>query len=596
MNLEQRFSTVLSPAHLARWRQQWMLRGFDGVLATMPLVIVAILLYWVTAGENLNLLYYLSLAYGVMFVVRKCIIWRTNRRLNRMAFDYGLEQRHHSLKHLLAIPSAAFNKLHRGTISQSLSEDLVWLETWYSFTAPLMLVDAVAILLLLVSAFFVHWPLALLTVFTLAIAAVLLVAVLKIIHRGHKQRSANLADASRVVAEYVKGMDLLRTLGQTGAHEGQFQQTIELMRQESYRAVKHALPGAALFFAVVQIALAVSILIMLLINQQGGMREIDIFREFSMSSEQGIVQAVAAILLLAALNTPIRSLFTYLNLWQMAKLAAKNLDQFDQVPEQENGIEQRLSQPLAIDFSQVSFRYEGADTDAIKDVSFSLPPCSVTAVVGPSGAGKSTLMQLLMRFSDVSKGSIFLAGQEIRSLDITLLLNQFATVFQESVLFQDSLANNIRVGRPDASLGDIISAAKKACIHDKIASLPQGYETVLGTAGSSLSGGEKQRVAIARAILKDAPIIILDEATSSLDPENEDLIQQAISGLARDKTVLMIAHRLSTIVDVDQILVMDEGEVVAVGEHAVLLQQNPLYQNLWRAYVETHHWDMRKSS
>ena len=314
----------------------------------------------------------------------------------------------------------------------------------------------------------------------------------------------------------------------------------------------------------------------------------------SISSEQHFLEMALCILLLAALNTPIRSLFIYLNLWQMASLAINNISEIEAIAEQESGAIFNLPDPLIVKFSHVSYCYENAIEDAISDVSFTLHPNSITAIVGPSGAGKSTLLQLLMRFSDVSQGEISIAGIDIRKIDISTLLNQSATVFQETELFNDTISNNIRIGRPDAPIESIIEAAKKSCLHEKIMSLPDGYETLLGVSGVLLSGGEKQRVAIARAILKDAPIIILDEATSSLDPENETLIQSAISELAKNKTVLMIAHRLDTIIDADQIIVLEGGRVVEIGKHLDLITKDGLYSQLWNAYSDTSNWTMNQ--
>jgi ATP-binding cassette subfamily B protein len=298
-------------------------------------------------------------------------------------------------------------------------------------------------------------------------------------------------------------------------------------------------------------------------------------------------------LLLAALNTPIRSLFTYLNLWQMAVLAVKNIAEIEDVSVQKNGQVHTLSGPLTVQFSHVSYRYEGANIDALSDVSFTLPTNAITAIVGSSGAGKSTILQLLMRFSDISKGAISIAGIDIRNIDIATLLNQFAAVLQETELFNDTISNNIRIGRPEASIDNIINAAKKACIHQTIMLLPDGYDTILGVSGKLLSGGEKQRLAIARAILKDAPIIILDEASSALDPENEFFVQRAIAALAHNKTVIMIAHRLGTIIDADQIIVMDCGRIADIGRHSALLSKSGIYSQLWKAYSATHKWSMR---
>ena len=228
-----------------------------------------------------------------------------------------------------------------------------------------------------------------------------------------------------------------------------------------------------------------------------------------------------------------------------------------------------------ISLSGVSFSYGYGET--LHDVTLDIPAGSFTAVVGPSGSGKSTLCHLISRFWDVDKGSIKLGGTDVRDYTLDSLLANVSMVFQNVYLFQDTVANNIRFGKPDATMEDVESAAKAACCHDFITALPNGYNTVIGEGGSTLSGGERQRISIARAILKDAPVIILDEATSSIDPENERQLQMAIESLTKEKTVIMIAHRLKTIRNAEQIVVLDKGQIVQKGTHKELLAQPGIY-------------------
>lgn len=225
-----------------------------------------------------------------------------------------------------------------------------------------------------------------------------------------------------------------------------------------------------------------------------------------------------------------------------------------------------------IEFDHVDFSYgEGADRrQVLHDVSFKIPQNTVTAIVGPSGSGKSTICNLIARFYDADDGSVKVGGHDVKEFTCDSLLSNMSMVFQNVYLFNDTIRNNICFGKPDATEDEMIAAAKKACCHDFIMALPDGYDTVIGEGGGSLSGGEKQRISIARAILKDAPIIILDEATASVDPENEHLIQAAISELTKGKTIVTIAHRLATIEQADQILVVDDGHIVQRGIHSEL--------------------------
>ena len=244
-----------------------------------------------------------------------------------------------------------------------------------------------------------------------------------------------------------------------------------------------------------------------------------------------------------------------------------------------------------IGFEHVSFAYENGNP-ILKDVSFSIPQGSMTAIVGPSGGGKTTITRLIARFWDVQEGSITIGGHDVKEFTCDSLLKNMSMVFQNVYLFHDTIENNIKFGCPDATHEQVVEAAKKACCHDFISALPQGYDTVIGEGGSTLSGGEKQRISIARAMLKDAPIILLDEATASVDPENEVHLQQATSALVKNKTLIVIAHRLSTIRDADQILVVDNGKIVEKGVHAELIQQKGIYQKFWNIRQKARNWKL----
>ncbi len=243
-----------------------------------------------------------------------------------------------------------------------------------------------------------------------------------------------------------------------------------------------------------------------------------------------------------------------------------------------------------IDVENVTFSYE--EKTIIDNVSVHIPAKTTTAIVGPSGGGKTTLCHLIARFWDVDKGEIKLGGKNVKEYSMDSLMKNFSFVFQNVYLFQDTIANNIRFGQPEASMEQVIDAAKKACCHDFIMQLPNGYETVIGEGGASLSGGEKQRISIARAIMKDAPIIILDEATANVDPENEKDLVEAIDALTKEKTILMIAHRLKTVRNADQILVVDKGQIVQQGTHDELMHKDGIYKRFVNAREIAGSWKL----
>ncbi len=243
-----------------------------------------------------------------------------------------------------------------------------------------------------------------------------------------------------------------------------------------------------------------------------------------------------------------------------------------------------------IDVENVSFSYE--QKTIIDNLSVHIPQKATTAIVGPSGGGKTTLCHLIARFWDVDKGTVKLGGRDVKEYSMDSLMKNFSFVFQNVYLFQDTIANNIRFGQPEASMEQVVEAAKKACCHEFIMQLPKGYETVIGEGGANLSGGEKQRISIARAIIKDAPIIILDEATANVDPENEKDLVEAIDALTKEKTILMIAHRLKTVRNADQILVVDKGRIVEQGKHEELMKLDGIYRKFVNAREIAVSWKL----
>ena len=246
-----------------------------------------------------------------------------------------------------------------------------------------------------------------------------------------------------------------------------------------------------------------------------------------------------------------------------------------------------------IELKKVSFSYD--KKKIIDGVSLRIPEKTTTAFVGPSGGGKTTLCHLMARFWDVQEGEVLLGGKNVKDYSFDSLMKNFSFVFQNVYLFEDTIANNIRFGEPEASMARVIEAAKKAKCHDFIMSLPNGYETIIGEGGASLSGGEKQRISIARAIMKDAPIIILDEATANVDPENETELTAAIEALTKEKTIIMIAHRLKTVRYADQIFVIDNGHIAQKGTHDDLMKQEGIYKSFVAGRQEAASWKIAAS-
>ena len=277
---------------------------------------------------------------------------------------------------------------------------------------------------------------------------------------------------------------------------------------------------------------------------------------------------------------------------RIAEHSIDKANEIDDVPMMNEGAKDIVPQTTEIKFDKVSFAYE--KKKILDQVSFTIPAKKMTAIVGPSGSGKTTLCSLIPRFWDVSDGTISIGGVNVKDYTLSNLMKNVSMVFQNVYLFADTIENNIKFGKSDATFEEVIQSAKRACCHDFIMSLPDGYQTKIGEGGSSLSGGEKQRISIARALIKDAEIVIFDEATANVDPENEDRLQTAIEELTKDKTVIMIAHRLKTVRNAEKILVLNEGKIVQEGRHDKLIEETGIYADFVNGRKEAIGWKLGK--
>ncbi|WP_022775253.1 ABC transporter ATP-binding protein [Butyrivibrio sp. AE2015] len=292
----------------------------------------------------------------------------------------------------------------------------------------------------------------------------------------------------------------------------------------------------------------------------------------------------------AIVSTALARIMFATNGIMLASSAIKRIDQVMGAPTLKVTDDPKEPKDNSIEFKDVSFTYEGADIPAIDHVSFRVEPGQTVALVGPSGGGKTTAASLIPRFWDATSGAVYVGGVDVREMDPHVLMDRIAFVFQNNRLFKASIFENVRAAKPGATREEVQTALDAAQCGDILAKLPNGMDTVIGTAGVYLSGGEQQRVALARAILKDAPIVILDEATAFADPENEALIQKAFATLTKGKTVIMIAHRLSTVVSTGKIIVLDEGKTVEEGSHETLKQKNGMYSHMWADYNQAVNW------
>lgn len=388
--------------------------------------------------------------------------------------------------------------------------------------------------------------------------------------RQHAQES--LVEA---VLEYIQGMSVVKSYGLEKDNGNAVSKTVDESCQRALAAEHSIVPWSAIRQLTVR-AFSIIIVVSALAFFAGG----------SMTLSECLLMLIISFLLYGELESAGNMSDTL----QMLGATIDKVNSMDDTPTMD--IEGRDLTPEHTDiaFENVSFSYE--ERKIIDDVSFTIPEKTTTAIVGPSGGGKTTLCNLIARFWDVDEGRVLIGGHDVKEYKLDSLMKNISMVFQNVYLFNDTIENNIKFGKQDASRQQVIDAAKRACCHDFIMALPEGYDTVIGEGGGSLSGGEKQRISIARAILKDSPIIILDEATASVDPENEAELQAAIGELTHDKTIVMIAHRLKTVRNAHQILVLSGGKIAQRGTHEQLAAQPGIYADFIGMRREAASWKL----
>ncbi len=362
------------------------------------------------------------------------------------------------------------------------------------------------------------------------------------------------------VLETIQGMSVVKSFNLIGKGDKKLQDALEYNRRSNVDVTNILTPYTALQEAVLQIASVGMMLAAVLLWIGGGM---------------SLATALMVLVMSFLVFNQIKAFGMGVSMLRMAAAAIDRTVETEDMPRMDEHGKALTPAKHDIVFDHVNFSYE--QKPVLRDISVTLPDKTTTAIIGPSGSGKTTFCNLIARFWDTDSGSVTIGGHDVKEYTLESLMNQISIVFQNVYLFADTIENNIKFGCPHATHEQVVAAAKAACCDDFIDALPEGYQTVIGEGGASLSGGERQRLSIARAMLKNAPIVILDEATANVDPENEDRLQKAIEALTRDKTILMIAHRLKTVRHADQILVIDHGSLVQQGRHEQLIAQPGIY-------------------
>lgn len=552
----------------------------DGIFIMIPLVIAY---YMVASIPELNKnatrqldeksLIFCIAAMAVTIICRIILRYATMRLRSGAGYEAICEKRISLGSHLKRASMGFFSKKNQGDLISTITSDAAFLEIEGIGVIEKAATGIPSLVIGLIFLFCVDYRIFIFSVLLLIPAWYAYRRLASTQDRLNINRQKFIGTVTEETVEFVHGIHILKSCQTEKQHETKIMQIFERLQDESIRnELSHLFPIALFQFWFRAITAGTIFLagMFFLLN------DIDYMRLFLLTlSSFGLFQGIEGM--------GIFSIFA-----KMTAQSLKRMDIIDNIPVMSDiSGEEELNQ-FDISYENVSFAYDS--TPVLKGIPFNIPERTTTALVGLSGSGKTTVINLLGRFWDAQQGKIKIGGKEIQNLSYEYLLRNLSFVFQDVMLFQDSILNNIRIGKPSACLDEVVEAAKKAGCHDFIMELPDGYDTVPGEGGSTLSGGEKQRIAIARALIKDAPIVLLDEVTANIDVENEVKIQSALQELLKNKTVIMIAHKLSTIQDVDQILVIEDGSISQKGTHNELMKQIGLYKKLWDMQYQTEKW------
>lgn len=509
----------------------------------------------------------------LLILLRFLFTYLKNRLQESIGHEIGAEQRVQIGDMLKRVSLGYFAKNNIGDILAALTTELSTLEL-HSMKMIDSVVNGYIQVIAIICYFAFISPLAAL----IALAGVLLSALAL---RGISKQSAYTAPISHAAKEalsgatieYVRGLSVVKSFGQEGVSIQRFHQASHENKDICIRNEFGFVPWNCLHLFFLKAAAVALLLVSAWQTLQGGLP---------------LAYLLAIAMFSFTIFSGVESINDAAHILSVIDAVLDRLDELKQEKYIDHEGKAVSINHYDINFDHVSFSY--GEREILHDISFTVPQNTTTAIVGPSGSGKSTICSLIAHFYDANAGKITIGGRDVQEFHCDSLLSNISMVFQNVYLFNDTIKNNIRFGKPGATDEEIISAAKAARCHDFINALPDGYDTMIGEGGNSLSGGEKQRISIARAMLKDSPIIILDEATASIDPENEYEIQQAISALVHGKTIITIAHRLATIEQANQILVVDDGRIVQTGTHEELQSQEGVYKNFIQLRKKAEGW------
>jgi ATP-binding cassette subfamily B protein len=560
-----------------------VLAGISQLMALVPFIYIWVILRDVIQGDYSQIVHYGWMA--VIYAIASIVVYLSGLMCSHVAaFRIAANMRKTLMAHIMTLPIGFMDRLGSGKIRKWVQESTQSTETYLAHQLPDKAGMYATMLGLAVLMFLFDWRMGLLCLGTVALALLVMVSLMTgpMLKKKMAEYNQALDTMSNEAVEYVRGIPVVKTFGQSVFSFRRFKEAIEQYQKWVIAYTLELRIPMTLYTTLINASFAILIAFTLFVTKGGTV------------DSTYLMNLLYYIIITPSISMALtRIMYASENEMIVAEALEKTGRILALKPLEDPSVAV-LPEDNAIGLKDVSFKYPGATRYAVSSITLDINPGQKIALVGPSGGGKTTLASLIARFFDVSEGSITLGGIDIRHMRKTDLMKRISFVFQDSKLLKTSILENVRLGRPEATLEEVMEALHKAQCDDILAKLPQGVDTVIGTRGTYLSGGEQQRIAIARVILKDTPIVILDEATAFADPDNENRVQKAFSEMAAGgKTLIMIAHRLSSVKDADRIYVLEDGWIQESGSHSELLEKGGKYAAMWNQYVESVKWNIK---
>lgn len=565
----------------------WVLAALSALVALAPFYFIFNIIKEVFEttphfGNSKNLIFNGWMA--VLFAVTGYLLYIAALMCSHMAaFRVATNMRKDVLSHLVKLPLGYVEEVGSGRLRKIINDSTAASETYLAHQLPDKAVAVATPIGLIALLFIFDWKLGILSLIPVVLAFLIMASMTgKKMAQKMREYQNSLDAMSNEAVEYVRGIPVVKTFGQTVFSFKRFKATIDNYEKWVISYTKDLRIPMMLYTAAINSVFVFLIAAALIFTKNG------VTNEFLLN------------LIFYIIITPVISLTLTKMMYQSenAMIVADALQRVDtildaeQLPETVNG---KKPSDSSVEFRNVSYSYDG-EKNAVENISLNIPSGSTVAFVGPSGSGKSTMANLISRFFDVSEGQVLVGGVDVRNIKKEILMDNVSFVFQNSHLIKGTILDNVRMARPQASKEEVMNALEKSQCMDIVKKLPNGVDTVVGTNGVYLSGGEQQRIAIARVMLKNAPVVILDEATAFADPDNEVMVQKAFSALAKNRTVIMIAHRLSTVAGADRIYVLKDGKIEEYGKYNELINNGGMFSKMWNDYRHSVDWKVSKEA